>query len=165
MGFPVCESIPPSGAQSPTDIPKEGTVPQTSEQFWSTCTASEVTRLVEVWREEVESVYPCFDMAEKISHAEHILNCIRSGRLIDGDRYDSTQATVTSRDIDLVKIAVATGIVLESHGKTEMSAAIIDSVERGISRISCLDVGLDKIQVLAALVAISHPYIAFSRPR
>jgi len=104
-------------------------------------------------------------MAEKISHAEHILNCIRSGRLIDGDRYDSTQATVTSRDIDLVKIAVATGIVLESHGKTEMSAAIIDSVERGISRISCLDVGLDKIQVLAALVAISHPYIAFSRPR
>lgn len=153
MGFPDCDSLPPSGAQSPTSRPKEANAPQNLGQLLSGFTACEVTRLVNVWREEVEPVYPCVDMGERISDAQYVLDCIRAGRLIDSGERRPARCDVTTRDVDFVKVAMATTLVLESHGATELSTAIIDSVERVVSRISCLDVDLGKVQLLAMLVA------------
>lgn len=62
--------------------------------------------------------------------------------------------------MDLVKVALSTGIVIESHGKTELSNALVERVERSILTISNADVDLKKIQLLTMLVATLLPCTA-----
>ncbi|KAI0438013.1 putative fungal-specific transcription factor [Xylaria telfairii] len=139
MGIPKFDSFTPSGPQSPTNPPKEIT---TLQDFWRSCTPAEVSRLLTVWREEVESVYPFMDIEEQASQAQQILDYIKFGKL---------DMNIATRDVDLVKVALSTGIVIESHGKTELSNALVELVEHSISMISNPDVDLKKIQLLIML--------------
>ena len=147
MGIPACESLPPSGTQTPANGFREVT---TVEEFWSKCTAEEIGKYVNIWQEEVEAVYPFIDIQVLASKAQHVLDFIRA----DQANGDPTEF-VNAREVDLVKVAMSTGIILESHGRTELSSAIIDSVEQDISRISSADIDLGKVQLLTMLASIS----------
>ncbi|KAF5563799.1 hypothetical protein FPHYL_4996, partial [Fusarium phyllophilum] len=60
MGVPKFDSMPPSGAQSPIE-PALDSINDLS--FWHCCTASDITKYLVNFQEEVESVYPFIDIA------------------------------------------------------------------------------------------------------
>ncbi|EGU86227.1 hypothetical protein FOXB_03249 [Fusarium oxysporum f. sp. conglutinans Fo5176] len=147
MGIPKFDSLPPSGAQSPSEFVNDGPVSDLS--FWDRCTPGDVTRYLVIFQEEVELVYPFIDISEHIAKSKEILHAIQSGRL--GSEDDTSGSTLRSKDIALAKVAMATGMVLEETSKIELSTAIVNSVETNVSSILSSQVDLKEIQLLTML--------------
>ncbi|KAF4465340.1 activator of stress 1 [Fusarium albosuccineum] len=150
MGIPTYE--PPTGPQSPD----ESTAAKTTTDFgyWDRCTASEIARCLMIFQEEVESVYPFTDIGEYAIRSQEILDAIRSGNT---DLYGPFQSksissrTLDSKDLGLVRVAMATGMVIEAHGKNDLSASIVEPVERDVSCFLTPQVDLKEIQLLTML--------------
>ena len=141
MGIPKFDSMPPSGAQSPIE-------PQTSHLgFWNSYNASDVTKYLVLYQEEVDSVYPFVDIGEYIAQSKEILHIIQGKRGLD--------ETLCDKDIALARVAMATGIILDEPGGVELSAAIIESVENSVSCIGSPQADLKEIQLLTMLVRLS----------
>ncbi|KAG7417671.1 hypothetical protein DER46DRAFT_118432 [Fusarium sp. MPI-SDFR-AT-0072] len=143
MGVPKFDSMPPSGAQSPIE-PALDSINDLS--FWHCCTASDITKYLVNFQEEVESVYPFIDIAEYIAQSKEILQAIRGGGLGFED-----EGKVSSKDIDIAKVAISTGILLEEPSKLELATAIVDSVQTNVSSILSPQVDLKEVQLLAML--------------
>ncbi|KAK2676938.1 Zn(2)-C6 fungal-type DNA-binding domain [Fusarium oxysporum f. sp. vasinfectum] len=133
MGVPKFDSMPPSGAQSPIE-PVLDSINDLS--FWHCCTASDITKYLVNFQEEVESVYPFIDIAEYIAQSKEILQAIRGGGLGFEDEG---------------KVAISTGILLEEPSKLELATAIVDSVQTNVSSILSPQVDLKEVQLLAML--------------
>ncbi|GJN78146.1 hypothetical protein PLIIFM63780_001639 [Purpureocillium lilacinum] len=146
-------SLSSSRADSPLagEAMEDDGSPATDAEFWASCTPDEVARLLAVFEEEVESVYPFVDTIELASRAEQILRRIRNPDAADNQAHDRQQAPLSSLDVDMVKLAVATAVAVEAHGKTALSASIAESVEDRLSRISRSQVELKGIQLLTML--------------
>ncbi|PHH75932.1 hypothetical protein CDD80_1928 [Ophiocordyceps camponoti-rufipedis] len=142
MGIPTFESPPPSAAPSPSEPPRDAA---SETDFWLRCTPEEVARLLSVFEEEVESVYPFIDIADLASRASHTLDLLRSSAPTE------TPGPVSQKDVEITKIAVATALVVEAHGKSELSTTLAESVERHVSRIASPQVDLQGIQLLTML--------------
>ncbi|PFH56835.1 hypothetical protein XA68_15927 [Ophiocordyceps unilateralis] len=142
MGIPTFESPPPSAAPSPSEPPRDAT---SELDYWLRCTPEEVARLLSVFEEEVESVYPFIDIADLASRASHTLDLLRSPAPSDAE------GPVSQKDVEITKIAVATALVVEAHGKSELSTTLAESVERHVSRIASPQVDLQEIQLLTML--------------
>ncbi|RFN52374.1 activator of stress protein 1 [Fusarium flagelliforme] len=137
MGIPKFDSMPPSGAQSPIE-------PQTSDlDFWDSCNASDVTKYLVLYQEEVDSVYPFVDIGEYIAQSKEILHIIQGKRGLD--------ESLCSKDIALARVAMATGVLLDEPGRIELSTAIVDSVETSVSCIGSPQADLKEIQLLTML--------------
>jgi hypothetical protein len=150
MGIPVSLSQPPSGAQSPS--PSEPERDEAADiEFWATCTAGELSRLMSVFEEEVETVYPFSDIMELAQRASEILEIIRNPSR-DYNSRDDTFAALTAQDVDMAKIAAATGVAIEARGKTDVSAAVAESVGLNAARVSKPKADLKGLQILLALV-------------
>ncbi|KAH7144400.1 fungal-specific transcription factor domain-containing protein [Dactylonectria estremocensis] len=149
MGIPTYETLPASGAQSPTNMPRE--LEADPQDYWHHVTAQELVRLLTVFQEEVESVYPFINIGDHASRADEILQAIRSTEPGGQRILDISDIEVSSKDIDIVKVAVATAIVLEAHGKKEISTSIVESVENNISVISRPAVDLQEVQLITML--------------
>jgi hypothetical protein len=152
MGVPKFDSMPPSGAQSPIE-PVLDSINDLS--FWHCCTASDITKYLVNFQEEVESVYPFIDIAEYIAQSKEILQAIRGGGLGFED-----EGKVSSKDIDIAKVAISTGILLEEPSKLELATAIVDSVQTNVSSILSPQVDLKEVQLLAMLVRPIQHYRA-----
>ncbi|KAF5020453.1 hypothetical protein F66182_7532 [Fusarium sp. NRRL 66182] len=151
MGVPRFDSMPPSGAQSPMESVDDRLA--TDVQFWDRCTASDITKYLVIFQEEIESVYPFIDIGEYVMRSHDILHAIQHGLPVteDQDTPGGTASTLSSKDIAIVRLAVATGIVLEDHGTSDLSTAIADSVETKVSSIRNPQVDLKDIQLLTML--------------
>ncbi|KAF9766198.1 hypothetical protein IL306_001422 [Fusarium sp. DS 682] len=145
MGVPKFDSMPPSGAQSPSE-PVIDSINDLS--FWHCCTASDITKYLVNFQEEVESVYPFIDIAEYIALSKEILQAIRGGGV---EFEDETVEKLSSKDIDIAKVAISTGILLEEPSKLELATAIVDSVQTNVSSILSPQVDLKEVQLLAML--------------
>jgi hypothetical protein len=115
-----------------------------------------MSRLLAVFEEEVESVYPFIDILELASRSEQILRAIRDSSLLDETSRDLYEPPLTATDVALAKLAVATGIAIESHGKNDLCSAIATSVETTAARISRTEVDLKGIQLLMMLVSVTR---------
>ncbi|ODA79178.1 hypothetical protein RJ55_04770 [Drechmeria coniospora] len=151
MGIPASEPEPESPRASPTPSERSrGECADADVDFWNRCTPHELSRLLGVFEEEVESVYPFIDIVELASRADQILYLIRSPASMD-NQHRETRPPLTSRDIEMAKLAAATGIAIEARGRNQLSAAIAESVQDSITRISRSEVALKGIQLLVAL--------------
>jgi hypothetical protein len=128
----------------------------TDVDFWAQCCPEEMSRLLAVFEEEVESVYPFIDILELASRSEQILRAIRDSSLLDETSRDLYEPPLTATDVALAKLAVATGIAIESHGKNDLCSAIATSVETTAARISRTEVDLKGIQLLMMLVSATR---------
>ncbi|KAH7110169.1 fungal-specific transcription factor domain-containing protein [Dactylonectria macrodidyma] len=149
MCIPTFESSPPSSAQSPT---LSRSPLATDIGYWDHCTASDITKFLVVFQEEVESVYPFIDIGEYALRSQEILAAIRNGSPLNDDVSDTSSViTLSSKDIEIAKVAAAIGIVLETNGANDLSSAIVESVERNVARISNPRVDLKEVQLLTML--------------
>ncbi|CAK7208157.1 hypothetical protein SCUCBS95973_000006 [Sporothrix curviconia] len=141
MGIPTYESLPPSGAQSPANESSS------YDDYWQNITAAEVASLLAVFQDEVESVYPILDIGEQAARADQILHAIRHGP----PPSHAMDPGLSPKDVDIVKVAMATAIVLETHGKSELSTKIVQAVENNVQVIARPEVDLKEIQLVATL--------------
>lgn len=155
MGIPSFDLPHPSRPQSAAGSPRT-TV--SDIDFWQRCTASEISRLLGVFQEEIESVYPCVDSQALSASAEQILEY---GRL--GERGDEVVGPTNQvqdfglKDFQLAKVAIATAIVIEAHGSNEDNQMMVESVKNDVSWVRNEEVDLKDIQLLAILVScLSH---------
>ncbi|KAF4340157.1 hypothetical protein FBEOM_5854 [Fusarium beomiforme] len=82
---------------------------------------AEVQRLLDVYNEEIQSVYPFIDVNELSVKAVSVLQ---------------NPAESTLKDIQAIKLAVATSVAIEAQGLNNISKRLIDDVEPVICRVS-----------------------------
>ncbi|KAF4995937.1 hypothetical protein FGRMN_4791 [Fusarium graminum] len=148
MGVPTFDSMPPSRAQSPSGEPVNARH-VTDANFWDTCSASDITKYLVNFMEEVESVYPFIDTGDYIALSKEILRIIQRRGHPSED--DSSMPTLCARDIALARVAVAIGILLEDPGGLELSISLVAPVETTVSSILSPRADLKEIQLLTML--------------
>ncbi|KAI1424962.1 fungal-specific transcription factor domain-containing protein [Xylaria sp. FL1777] len=96
----------------------------------------ELRRLIAVFHEEIEVLYPFVSSDELIAVANTKLKdfagqieVINSGSQPASDLSDD-------RDIDILKIAIAIAIVIEAKGKNKLSSSFIDSTDKKAAQVT-----------------------------
>jgi hypothetical protein len=111
---------------------------------------AETVRLLEIYHEEIACVHPIVDTKELIGKASQILEFTgKSANLV------ASTESIDRRDVHMMKVAIATALLHETHGKNEVSDALIVSVEQDVGVISLAStVELRDIQVMGMLVLV-----------
>ncbi|KZL79444.1 fungal specific transcription factor [Colletotrichum incanum] len=157
MGISAQDPVTAAASESlaPTRYP---TPEQSEPSRWApgmdvllTISLEEFIRLLEVFEEEVEIVYPFIDTRELIANAIPV-------RAYVEDNSDSTasasvsSADVNIKDVILAKIAIAISMVVESHGKNHTSNRLVEPVRQIIYQLSIdAEVDLKVIQIMAMI--------------
>ncbi|PTU21565.1 hypothetical protein P175DRAFT_0476870 [Aspergillus ochraceoroseus IBT 24754] len=116
----------------------------------------EALRLVTVYEDNVGLMYPCIDLE---SVRTYVIDFYK-----DGDRSGPTSPDMTdkdwffARDVEVLKILLATALLAESHGRSERAALLADSVEdRFAARLKVPEVDMKELLILT-LLSIFHSY-------
>jgi len=116
----------------------------------------ETLRLVQVYEEAVATIYPCVDLA---SVRTFVVESHHSRGSRVGDYSCQTPAArpardwFYARDSQVLNILLATALLVESHGRSELAARLADCVEdRFASRLKIAQVDMKEILILVLLV-------------
>lgn len=117
----------------------------------------EIVRLLEVFHDEVDSVYPFVSSTAMAAATHDIIDFVRGRAGTPAQQQsDLTSGAVGLKDVWILKMALASAIVIEAHGKNDLSQALLDSVEPDLCRISHgHDVDLRKLQATTLMVIIT----------
>ncbi|KAF6818208.1 fungal specific transcription factor [Colletotrichum plurivorum] len=145
----VAESLAPTRYPTPEQSEPALSVPGTDVLL--AMPLEEVVRLLEVFQEEVETVYPFLDTRELVSKAADIRAFVEE----DGpDRPPGMSSpAVDIKDVILAKIAIATSIVVEAHGKNHASNKLVEPLKHLIYQLSIdAEADLKVIQIMTMIV-------------
>ncbi|EQB48565.1 hypothetical protein CGLO_12193 [Colletotrichum gloeosporioides Cg-14] len=147
----VCESLAPTRYPTPEQSEPALSVPGTDVLL--TMPLDEVVRLLEVFQEEVETVYPFLDTGELVSKAAEIRCFVE-----DSPDRPATAGppAVDIKDVILAKVAIATSIVVEAHGKNHASNKLVEPLKHLIYQLS-IDAQAD-LKVIQIMTMISIYY-------
>ncbi|KAL5048601.1 hypothetical protein BDW71DRAFT_15218 [Aspergillus fruticulosus] len=116
----------------------------------------EALRLVTVYENNVGVMYPCIDLDSVRGYVHDYYK--------DGNRLGPTPPGITdqdwffARDVEVLKILLATALLAESHGRSERAALLADSVEdRFATRLKIPEVDMKELLILT-LLSIFHSY-------
>lgn len=105
---------------------------------------AEVQRLLDVYNEEIQSIYPFIDVNELSTKAVSVFQ---------------TPQENTLKDVQAIKLAVATSVAIEAQGLNNISKRLIDDVEPVICSVSGeAFIDLQELQLMIMLVRTSPPY-------
>ncbi|KAJ4294647.1 hypothetical protein N0V90_008338 [Kalmusia sp. IMI 367209] len=108
--------------------------------------ADEVVRLLGIYQEEVACVHPIIETKDLITDAPQIMEIVRNPQQRTGLQ------RLGRKDTHILKLAIATAITHEIHGKNNLSDRLIFEVEQDVGRISSdTEVELKDIQVMGML--------------
>lgn len=110
----------------------------------------EILRLLDVFQEEVDSVYPFLQIDELAANTHRFLKSVRHP---EADTSLPRIRQAREKDVQNIKVAIATAIVIEAHGRNDQSTALVDSVESRSSMISRVNVDLKEVQRATMLVS------------
>lgn len=121
-------------------------------------TCAELVRLLEIYHEEIACIHPIVNAKKLIEHASEMFGLSR-----EHDTWSAEVQLKDIRNVHMIKIAIATALIHETHGKNAESDSLIASVEQDVSVISLAHaVDLKDIQVMGMLVRPSQASV--SRP-
>ncbi|KAF3390292.1 hypothetical protein F1880_009425 [Penicillium rolfsii] len=121
----------------------------------------ETLRLVQVYEDNVATIYPCVDLASVRTFVVESYHS-RISRVGDYSRRTPTTPSARDwfrvRDTQVLNILLATALLVESHGRSELAAQLADCVEdRFASRLKIAQVDMKEILILV-LLSIFHSY-------
>ncbi|KAJ5692776.1 hypothetical protein N7462_002199 [Penicillium macrosclerotiorum] len=120
----------------------------------------EVLRLLQVYEDTVGIMYPCVDLASVRAYSAEFFHSTTSssGQSASAVPTLSDQDWFHARDIQVLSILLATALLVESHGRSELAARLADNVEdRFASRLKIAQVDMKEILILT-LLSIFHSY-------
>ncbi|KAI3556950.1 fungal specific transcription factor [Colletotrichum abscissum] len=154
---PVTAAVSESLAPTRYPTPEQSEPPQWAPgtDILLTMPLEEFVRLLEVFEEEVEIVYPFIDTREMISKAADIrayveanTDCMAPGTMTGG--------SVDIKDVILAKVAIAISMVVEAHGKNLSSSKLVEPVKHLIYQLT-LDAEADlKVIQIMAMISIYY---------
>ena len=151
MGIPPNDPGSLSTPPSPVLAAQQTTALDTS--FWQRCNKEEIVRLIDVFDDEVSSVYPCLDTQDLVATAAEIISWGRSREVDQLETPGGGDASVNEfKNFQIAKVVIATALVLEEHGKNDYSTRMVESAERSVSRILKPTCHLKDLQLLVILV-------------
>lgn len=107
----------------------------------------EVVKLVTVYQQEVATAQPILNTEELITNVPHILDMARYPATV---RANSSKLSL--KDINILRLAIATALTHESHGKNSVSDQLVEAVEEDAGRISSsTEVELKDLQLMGML--------------
>ncbi|KAK1994612.1 fungal-specific transcription factor domain-containing protein [Colletotrichum falcatum] len=109
---------------------------------------AEVVRLLDVYQEEIESVYPFTDIKDVLANLARILDYAR-----DPLRPSAEDGpAIELKDVQIAKVAIATSIVMDAQGQNAISTKLIDAVEPVVCRVSGdAFIDLKELQIMTML--------------
>ncbi|KAK1579733.1 fungal-specific transcription factor domain-containing protein [Colletotrichum navitas] len=157
------DASPPSGSASPaasaTRAPSEAAdryAPSSSTRKdpdpdpdpLLTLGFDEVVRLLDVYQEEIESVYPFSDIGDILANLPRILDYARDPH----SQSVEDRPQIELKDVQIVKVAIATSIVMDAQGQNAISTKLVDSVEPVVCRVSGdAFIDLKELQIMTML--------------
>ncbi|EFW98471.1 fungal specific transcription factor domain containing protein [Grosmannia clavigera kw1407] len=115
-------------------------------------TTDEIVRLLGVYDEDVNSVFPCIDVADLAAQPQAIrddvLRCLRQQESV---LLPDTRASAGAGDAALARVVIATAVVLEARGRNTVSEMLVSPVERNVSCIASPEPDMKEVQLLAVL--------------
>jgi hypothetical protein len=106
-----------------------------------------------VYQEEIACVHPIVDTDDLIQNASNILDFSKGYN----SQSSSVLHSIGPKDVHMMKIAIATAILHETHGKNEVSDGLVESVEQDVGVVSLArEVELKDIQIMGMLVRVSY---------
>ena len=145
---------------APSPAPSERGENTPLEHPLRSLSADETLRLVQVYEDTVGVMYPCVDLDGVRAYVlefyrSHDSNTASSSLLLT--QTTSDQDWFSARDVQVLKILLATALLVESHGRSERAAQLADSVEdRFATRLKIAEVDMKEILILTLLVCISN---------
>jgi len=120
-----------------------------------TIPVAEVCRLLSVFQEEIETLYPFVNSDELVAVAgtkmKELSTQLESLDYNPRSGFDWTE----DRDISILKIAVAIAVVIEAQGKNPLSSKLIDSTDKKAAQVTrSSDVDLRDLQWLTTMVCL-----------
>ncbi|KAL3482181.1 hypothetical protein BJX99DRAFT_82768 [Aspergillus californicus] len=112
----------------------------------------EALLLVTVYENNVGLMYPCIDLDSLRSYVD---DYYKNGPTPPGM---TDQDWFFARDVEVLKVLLATALLAESHGRSERAALLADSVEdRFATRLKIPEVDMKELLILT-LLSIFHSY-------
>jgi hypothetical protein len=137
-----------TGASTPAESPSETEPVVESEhlspgvedvEVLASLGIAEVQRLLDVYNEEIQSVYPFIDVNELSTKAVSVFQ---------------TPGENTLKDVQAIKLAVASSVAIEAQGLNNISKKLIDEVEPVICRVSGeAFIDIQELQLMIMLVS------------
>ena len=145
-----------TGAASPA--PSERGIDVSTGDPLRSLGTDEALRLVQVYEDTVGVMYPCVDLDGVRAYVrEYYQDSTTQSSLELSRQTTSDQDWFSARDVQVLKILLATALLVESHGRSERAAQLADSVEdRFASRLKIAEVDMKEILILTLLVCISN---------
>lgn len=115
-------------------------------------------RLVQVYEDLVGVMYPCVDIDSVRAYVHEYYrshDTILTDATESQDRASTDQDWFFARDIQVLKLILATALLAESHGRSEAAAQLADSVEdRFATRFKVAEVDMKEILIMTLLVCV-----------
>ncbi|OHE97363.1 fungal specific transcription factor [Colletotrichum orchidophilum] len=147
----VSESLAPTRYPTPERSETSQWAPGTD--ILLTVPLEEFVRLLEVFEEEVEIVYPFIDTRDVISKAVDIRAFVEENT---DCMAPISGAGVDIKDVILAKVAIAISMVVEAHGKNHASSRLVEPVKHFIYQLT-LDAEADlKVIQIMAMISIYY---------
>ncbi|KAI0859694.1 fungal-specific transcription factor domain-containing protein [Xylaria cubensis] len=138
----------PTPERSPTTTLAPNTLPSTQDPLLS-LTLPEIRRLITVYHEEVETLYPFISSDELLEVVDtKIKELVRQMEIVGSDPRLMPDMS-EDKDINILKIVVAVAVVTEVKGKSSLSSKLIDSTDKKAAQVTrSPDVDLRDLQWL-----------------
>lgn len=158
------DSTLPSRRQSvepPTQVEED----QSTPDALLTLDLSEIYRHLEVYREELMPIYPFINIDEIISRVPQIHEYLQRTpariSLDKGRQHDPS--AIDHADGNIIKLMVASALVLEGGGQSMLGQELVDNVEATLTRsVRKVEIGLKELQILTMTVCTTASLVMFS---
>ncbi|KAL6707488.1 hypothetical protein ACN47E_004058 [Coniothyrium glycines] len=94
-------------------------------------TDQEALRLVGIYEDEIACVHPIIETKELVTNMPMVLDLLRKA-----DYNCNRLPLAYKRDVLILKLAIATAIICETHGKNDLSDSLASSVEQDCGNVS-----------------------------
>jgi hypothetical protein len=108
----------------------------------------EAIRLVGIYEDEIQSVHPIIETNDLIKIVPQILHFAKTAGQVS-----TKTSSCDEKDVFMLRIAIATAVLCESHGRNEVSDRLVIAVKEGVGRISNdKELVIRDIQIMGMLV-------------
>lgn len=119
----------------------------------------EIYHAIEVYKEDLHPIYPFLPVDDTRKILPAILNYLDSGTNLDSSDRGNNYNSVSQKDVKILKMIVATVLVLKGGGNSMLAQRLVDNVERASSTSPRLvEIDIQELQVLTMTVSFSIFY-------
>ncbi|KAF4547481.1 Fungal specific transcription factor domain-containing protein 77 [Elsinoe fawcettii] len=153
------ENVTPAGSPRLDNLPIPPMVstarPQAKDPIWSV-SRDEALRLLGVYEQEMHEMYPVVSMAHLRTHTNTLYKFIDAFFRASMMRLDLPGSdAIHDEDTNLLKLVLATALIVEGQGKSELGQRLFDCVQPQIDALLLGNAGLKEVRLLA-LAAMFH---------